>query len=206
MLAATGVLEFVDQQMADSIGDGLCGIDGEFVFALKDAERDLRDLGKVGGGSLGKDDAKLGGSTAQKSEARADDLPFRVGISDWNGLGVGAQERRFEAQTEAVKVLLTFQHEIVHPAVAVAEHFHGQVFNFAPVVIAPIEEGLDGCAKRGVGVADLFERAASGAAIEFARAARGCRDCHRARRERAVAWRDRGKMNRWSGCATARED
>ena len=82
MLASAGVLEFVDQQMANSIGDGLRGVDGKLVFALEDTERDLCNFSKVGGGSLGKDDAKLGSGAAQKSEAGANDLPFGVGVPD----------------------------------------------------------------------------------------------------------------------------
>ena len=123
MLAAAGVLKFVDQQMADSVGDGLRGIDGKFIFAFEHVERDLRDLGKVGRGGLGKDDAKLGSGAAQKSETGANDLPFRVGVPDWSGLADGAQERRFETQTEAVEILFALQNEFVHPAVAVGEHF-----------------------------------------------------------------------------------
>src|ERR1039458_6063316 len=38
VLTAAGVLEFVDQQMADSVGDSLRGIDGKFVFALEDVK------------------------------------------------------------------------------------------------------------------------------------------------------------------------
>ena len=59
VLAAAGVLELVDQQVADSVGDGLRGVDGKLVFALENVERDLRDFSKVGSRGLGKDDAKL---------------------------------------------------------------------------------------------------------------------------------------------------
>ena len=55
----------------------------------------------------------------------------------------------------------------MHPAVAVAEHLDELVFDLPPVVVAPEEERFDGRAERGVGLPDLLERAARGAAVEF---------------------------------------
>ena len=82
VLTAARVLEFVDQQVANAVGDGLRGVDWKFVFAFEHAERDLRDLSEVSSGRLGEDDAEFGGSAAQQSETGADNLPFRAGVSD----------------------------------------------------------------------------------------------------------------------------
>ena len=45
VLTAAGVLEFIDQQVADAVGYGQRGIGGKAVFSFKHASRDLRDLG-----------------------------------------------------------------------------------------------------------------------------------------------------------------
>ena len=56
MLAAAGVLELVDQQVADTVGDSERGVAGKAVFGLEHALRDLRDLNEVHCAGFGKDD------------------------------------------------------------------------------------------------------------------------------------------------------
>src|SRR5208282_2040305 len=99
--------------MANSVGHGLCSIDGKIIFAPEHVESDLRDFGKVGRGTFSKHDAKFSSGAAQESETGANNLPFRVGISDGSGLADGAQERRFETQTEALEILFTLQNEFM---------------------------------------------------------------------------------------------
>ena len=82
MLAAAGVLEFVDQQVVDAVGDGDGGVGGEAVVASENALGDLCDLDEIDGAGFGKDDLELGGGVAQKGEAGADDLPFVVGVAE----------------------------------------------------------------------------------------------------------------------------
>ena len=43
---------------------------------------------------------------------------------------------------EGVPILLAFEDEVVHPAVAAFEHLDELVFHLLPVVVAPEEEGL----------------------------------------------------------------
>src|ERR1700722_4714245 len=56
VLAATGVLEFVDQKMTDSVGDGLSCVRRKSVFTLEHAEGDLPHFRKFSRCRLGKDD------------------------------------------------------------------------------------------------------------------------------------------------------
>ena len=53
VLTATGVLEFVDKQMANIISDRECGIGGELVFTAENAASDLRDFDEVNGACFG---------------------------------------------------------------------------------------------------------------------------------------------------------
>ena len=62
-----------------------------------------------------------------------------------DGVGEGA----FEALAKQVwiwifRILLTIEEEVVHPAIAVGEHFDELIFQLLPVVVAPEEQRLDG--------------------------------------------------------------
>jgi hypothetical protein len=81
VLAAAGVLKFVDEQMANSIGDGLRAIGGQPVVASEYMERDLSDLNEVRGCGLCEDDLQLGDSVTQKREAGAHDVPFLFAVA-----------------------------------------------------------------------------------------------------------------------------
>ena len=96
MLAAAGVLELVDEQVANAVGDGQSGVGGLAVFATENALGDLGDFDEVDLGGLGKDDLELRGGVAQKRETGADDLPVVFGVAGW-GQGADAGERGFEA-------------------------------------------------------------------------------------------------------------
>ncbi len=81
VLAAAGVLELIDQQMADAVGDGQRGVGGQAVVALEHVLGDLRDLDEVHGSGLGKDDLQLGCGLAQQREAGLHDLPVLFGVA-----------------------------------------------------------------------------------------------------------------------------
>ena len=79
----------------------------------------------------------------------------------------GSREGAFEALAEGIPVLLAFEDEVVHPAVAALEHLDELVFHLLPVVVAPKKKSFDGGAEGWVGAVDLLERLAGGAAIEL---------------------------------------
>ena len=82
VLAAAGVLEFVDQQVADAVGRQRARLRWAGRLRLcSTLERDLRDLDEVHRASLGEDDVQLAGGVAQQREAGAHDLPFLFGIA-----------------------------------------------------------------------------------------------------------------------------
>ena len=96
VLAAAGVLELVDQQVADAVGDGHGGFGGKAVVASKHALSDLRDFDEVDGGGFGEDDLQFGGGMAQQREAGAHDLPVVFGVAGGRQLADGG-ESGFEA-------------------------------------------------------------------------------------------------------------
>ena len=59
VLAAAGVLEFVDQQVADAVGDGERGVGGQAVVALGGLLGDLRHFNEVHGAGFGKDNSAV---------------------------------------------------------------------------------------------------------------------------------------------------
>jgi hypothetical protein len=77
VLATACVLELVDQQVANAVGDGNSGVAG----FPQNRKRNLRNLGKVDQTGFTEDNAKLGGSAAKQPEAGSDDLPLVVGIA-----------------------------------------------------------------------------------------------------------------------------
>ena len=81
MLAAAGVLEFVDQQMSDAIGNSERGFGGELIFAAEDVTGDLRDFDEVNGTSFSEHGLQFARSVPEKSEAGANDLPVFFGIT-----------------------------------------------------------------------------------------------------------------------------
>ena len=81
VLAAARVLKFVDEQMANAVGDGLRGVGGKPVVASEYVERDLRDLDEVGGRGFREDDLQFAGGMAQQREAGAHDVPFFFAVA-----------------------------------------------------------------------------------------------------------------------------
>jgi len=81
VLAAAGVLELVDEDVVDAVGDGESGVRGLAVGALEDVEGDLGDFDVVDGAGFSEDDAELAGGVAEEGETGADDLPVFVGIA-----------------------------------------------------------------------------------------------------------------------------
>ena len=65
VLTAAGVLELVDKQMADIVGDGQRGVAGQIVFAAEDLLGNLRDFNEVDRAGLCEDRLQLGGCVAQ---------------------------------------------------------------------------------------------------------------------------------------------
>ena len=47
VLASAGVLEFVNEQVANVVGNDECGVGGHLVFSKEDVPGDLRDFDKV---------------------------------------------------------------------------------------------------------------------------------------------------------------
>ena len=80
VLAAAGVLELVDQQMANAVGDAHRGVCWQTVIALQRIQRKLRNLGVVHGRSLCKNHLQLSRSPAQQYKTSAHNLPvfFRI--------------------------------------------------------------------------------------------------------------------------------
>src|SRR5271156_6515523 len=66
VLTAAGVLEFIHEKMANSVGDGQSCVRRKSVCALEHAEGNLRHFSEVGSGRFGEDDAKLSGRVAQE--------------------------------------------------------------------------------------------------------------------------------------------
>ncbi len=81
VLAAAGVLELVDQQVADAIGNDERGFGGQLVFAAEDVPGDLRDFNEVNGASFSEHGLQFASGMAEKSEAGAHDLPVFFGIA-----------------------------------------------------------------------------------------------------------------------------
>ena len=81
VLAAAGVLEFVDQKVANAVGDSNRGVRGEIVVALEHALGNLRDLDEVHSSGFGKGDSQLARCPAQQREAGAHNLPVIFGIA-----------------------------------------------------------------------------------------------------------------------------
>ena len=81
MLAAAGVLKFVDEQVVDAVGNREGGVGGLALGGLEDAECGLRDLGVVDRAGLGKDNVEFGCGAAKQREAGADDLPVVLGVA-----------------------------------------------------------------------------------------------------------------------------
>ena len=75
MLPAAGVLELVDQQVANAIGNSERGLIGESVFAFEHILRNLRHFNVVGCAGFGEHDLQLAGGMAQQREAGPHDLP-----------------------------------------------------------------------------------------------------------------------------------
>ena len=82
VLAAAGVLELVDEEVMDTVGDGDGGVGGKPVFAAEDALGDLGDLNEIDGGGFSEDDFELGGGVAEEGETGADDLPVLFGVAE----------------------------------------------------------------------------------------------------------------------------
>ncbi len=55
----------------------------------------------------------------------------------------------------------------MHPAVAGAEHLHKLGFELLPIVVAPKEQGLDGCGEIRFGRVELLQCLAGGAAVKL---------------------------------------
>ena len=81
MLAAAGVLELVDQQVAYAVGDCQRGVGGEIVIVPEYALGNLRHLGEVHGASLGIGDLQLARGLAQQRKAGLHNLPFVFGVA-----------------------------------------------------------------------------------------------------------------------------
>ena len=81
VLAATGVLEFVDEQVANIIGDGECGIGGQLIFVAEDLPGDLCDFNEVDRAGVSEDGLQFACGVAEKDEAGANDLPIFVAIT-----------------------------------------------------------------------------------------------------------------------------
>ena len=81
MLAATGVLKFVNEQVADVIGDGERRVGGKLIFAAEDFPGNLRDFNEVDGTCFREDGFQLASGMAQKGEAGPNDLPVFVCIA-----------------------------------------------------------------------------------------------------------------------------
>ena len=60
MLAAAGVLEFVDEEMMDAVGNGHCGVGRRIVGITENGLRDLGDLSEIERGVFGEDHFELG--------------------------------------------------------------------------------------------------------------------------------------------------
>ena len=74
----------------------------------------------------------------------------------------------FQAPTQRVPSGSPLQHEVMHPAVALAEHFTSSS-SISCQLLSRHREAFSGGAQGRIGIADLLKRAASRAAIEFAR-------------------------------------
>ncbi len=96
VLAAAGVLEFVDQQVTDAVGDGQGRIGGKAVFASKHAPSDLRDLDEIHGSGFGEDDLQLACGVAQQGETGLHDLPVFFGVAG-GGQSCDGGESGFES-------------------------------------------------------------------------------------------------------------
>ena len=85
-----------------------------------------------------------------------------LGESAADGVGEGT----FEVAAQGLPVGVAAEDKGLHPVVAPGEHLREQIFQLLPIVVAPTEQQLDGCADRGAGPADLFHGGAGGAAAE----------------------------------------
>ena len=169
VLAAAGVLEFVNEQMADAVGNGHGGFRWLVIFAAEHAEGNLRDLDEVDHACLSKSDAQISGGPAKHREAGAHDLPFLFRIAALGCIRRGTCERHFQTLSQLIPVLAARQNKGMHPAVALAEHVHQQLLHLLPVVVAPLQERFSSRAHRRTGIADFLERTASGATVKLGR-------------------------------------
>ena len=96
MLATAGVLELVDEEVMDAVGECDGGVGGVAVFSAEDGLGDLGDLGEVDGGGFCEDDFELGGGVAEQGETGAEDGPVVVGVAKWRE-GTDGSKGGFEA-------------------------------------------------------------------------------------------------------------
>ena len=76
MLAAASVLEFVDKQMANVIGNDECGVRWQLVLGEQDVSGDLCDFDEVDGTGFRKDGLQFARGMAEENKAGPNDLPF----------------------------------------------------------------------------------------------------------------------------------
>ena len=167
MLAAAGVLEFVNEQVADAVSNRESGVRWLVIFVFEHAESNLCDFDKVDHACFRKGDAKMSGGPAKQREAGAHDLPFLFGITANGCIRRRTRKRHFQALAQLIPVLAAGQNKGMHPAVAFAEHVHQQLLHLLPVVVAPQEERFSCCTHGRAGNSDFLKGTASRAAVKL---------------------------------------
>src|ERR1700722_4852196 len=106
------------------------------------------------------------------------------GVDFLNSVAHRVDERAFNPGTQFVPVGFAIEDKVVHPSVAGGEHLDEKVFQLFPVVVAPQQQLFDGGTENAIArVADVRERLAGGAPIEFAGLAGDVEACAEAREQ-----------------------
>ena len=139
MLAARGVLELVDEEMADVAGD----VGDAFFVGVEDLEGGEGELGEVDLIVFGEDDAEFSDGLAENCEDVAEGGPLGLGVGGRGQIADGA-----EGGEELGGVLKPLQ-EIRHSGLALLRFAAGWgetlafVDGFAPFIIAGEKEIAD---------------------------------------------------------------